>query len=642
MRTVRFLYDQLEGYRMVLLLSTTMAFLQVATELLAAFPLKFILDKVVDHRDPAGPWGPLISRFDSLGTEEGLHPNEAHTLIGVIAFSALLVVTLGLLGAAVSYIQLYAAKLVGYKVTARLRTRIFDRLLRLSIDWHGQMKTGDLVQRLTGNVADLEKLIIDGLVDMLAGLLMLVAMVAVMAAFNLPFTLLAIFIVPMLFVIVWNYTRRIKLTTQMALQASAQVANVATEDVRAITEVKAFTLEQRESSRFQQQVDKYRALGILAGKMEAQFRPIVGFVVALSTFTVIGVGSYVATGHTFRLLLLTIPAGTLTIGTLTIFLTYLKQLYQPMRDLSKLMYVGTNAASGAERIQNLLDEPEEVEAADMPMLIPSRQRLAGAIDYEGVVFGYLPNLPVLRGVDLHVEPGQKIALVGLSGSGKTTLVKLIPRFHLPWEGRILIDGSENQRYPLAMLRQNTSFVLQDSVLFEGTVRDNIAISKPGANDAEIVAAARKAQIHETIQGLPDGYNFRVSEQGKNFSAGQRQRLAIARAILRDAPILILDEPTANLDVEAEAEVMHAIGNLIQGRTVITISHRLTTLGHADCVAFLEQGQLVEQGDLGRLRYAGGPFEKLFEERNRHGPDPAADLDQGAHDGRPPLSMRAGP
>jgi ATP-binding cassette subfamily B protein len=638
MRTVRFLYEQLSGYRLVLLLSTAMAFLQVATDLLAAFPLKFILDKVIDHHDPEGPWGPLIGHFDSLGTRKGLRPNESHTLMAVIAFSSVLIVGLGLLGAAASYVQLYAAKLVGYKVTARLRTRIFDRVLRLSIDWHGQMKTGDLVQRLTGNVADLEKLIIDGLVDMLAGLLMLAAMVAVMAAFNLPFTLLSIFIVPMLFVIVWSYTRRIKVTTKMAAQAAAQVADVATEDIRAITEVKAFTLEQRESSHFQQHVDNYRALGLMAGKMEAQFRPIVGFVVAVSTFTVVGVGAFVATGHTFRLLLLTIPAGTLTIGTLTIFLTYVKQFYQPMRDLSKLMYVGSNAASGAERIQKLLDEPEEVEAVQAPTVIPSPKRLSGAIDYEGVFFGYLPSIPVIHGVDLHIEPGQKIALVGLSGSGKTTLVKLIPRFHLPWQGRILIDGIENQRYPLAALRQNTSFVLQDSVLFEGTIRENIAISKPDATDGEIVEAARKAQIHETIEGLPDGYDYRVREQGKNFSAGQRQRLAIARAVLRDAPILILDEPTANLDVEAEAEVMYAIGNLVEGRTVIMISHRLATLAPADMVAFLERGRVVEQGDFRTLRYAGGPFERLFEQRNRAGPEQTAELDSaGASESPPPLS-----
>jgi ATP-binding cassette subfamily B protein len=615
MRTVRFLYEQLRGYRLVLVLSTAMAFLQVAADLLAAFPLKFILDKVLNHKDPGWPMSGLVAHFDSLGTREGLHSHETYTLMAVIAGSAVLIVILGLIGAAASYVQLYAAKLVGFKVSGRLRTRVFERILRLSVDWHGQMKTGDLVQRLTGNVADLEKLIIDGLVDMMAGILTLVAMVAVMAAFNWQFTLLSIFVVPMLFVIVWSYTKRIKVNTRMAAQAAAQVANVATEDIRAIHEVKAFTLEQAASSHFEQNVDTYRNWGLLAGKLEAQFRPIVAFVVTLSTFTVVGVGSYVATGHSFQIAWLLIPAGTLTIGTLTVFLTYIKQLYQPMRDLSKLMYVGSNAASGAERIQNLLDEPEEVEATVEPVVIPPSARLVGAIDYENVVFGYSPGIPVLRGIDLHIEAGQKLALVGLSGSGKTTLVKLIPRFHVPWEGRILIDGVENQRYPLAVVRKNTSFVLQDSVLFEGTIRDNIAIGRPDASDGQIVAAARQGQIDDFIQSLPGAYDFHVREQGKNFSAGQRQRLAIARAVLRDAPILIMDEPTANLDVEAEAEVMYAIRQLVEGRTVIMISHRLSTLGQVDRIAFLKSGRLVEQGDYETLRYAGGPFARLFQERS---------------------------
>jgi ATP-binding cassette subfamily B protein len=632
MNTIVFLYRQLRGYRLVLVLSIVMAFAQVGVDILSAFPLKFILDKVVDHREPGWPWGPLIGRFDWLGTREGLRPSEAHTVLAVIAFAALLIVVLGAVGALVGYVQISAARSVGYHVTARLRRAAFDRLLRLSLDWHGRMRTGDLVQRLTGNVADLEKLIIDGLVDLLAGLLTLLGMVAVMAAFNWQFTLLAVFVVPAMFLIVWNYTRRIKTTTKLAARAAAKFADVATDDVRAIAEVKAFTLEERESRHFGRYVDGYRSLGLLAGRLEAEFQPLVALVLAVSTVTIVGVGALVATGHTFRLLFLVVPAGALTVGTLTVFLTYVKQLYQPMRNLSKLMYVATNAASAAERVEELLEAPQEEDEEEPPgdgasptVVLASRRR--GAVTYEGVVFGYLPGKAVIKGVDLRVEPGEKVALVGLSGSGKTTLVRLIPRFHVPWEGSVLIDGIDNRRYPLLDLRRNIAVVFQDSVLFEGTIRDNIAIGRPDASDREIVLAARRAQIHETIERLEGGYASMVAEQGRNLSSGERQRVAIARAILRDAPILILDEPTANLDAEAEAEVMRAVDTLIQGRTVITISHRLSSIGRVDRIVVMEGGRLVEEGDLATLREGHGPFARLYRQQFRYAPDgpAAADL-----------------
>jgi ATP-binding cassette subfamily B protein len=621
MSTAAFIFRELKGYRLILLLSMGMAIVQAGADILTAFPLKFILDKVIDHREPGWPWSVGIGLFQHLGSRDGLRPSEEQSQLAVIAFSAVLIILLGLISGLVSYVQLYAASLVGHNVSARLRRSVFDHVLRLSLDWHGRKKSGDLVQRLTGNVVDLEKLVIDGLVDLLAGFLAIVGMMAVMLALNWRFTLLSILIVPALFLVVWSYTRRIKIATKKAAQAAGQVADVATEDIRAITEVKAFTMERREAEHFKTYVDRYRAGGLKAGRLQAEFRPIVAFVLALSTFTIVGVGSYVATGHTFRLWVLAIPAGTLTIGTLTVFLAYVKQLYQPMRDLSKLMYMATNAASAAERIQELLNQrPEVLEA---PTVLPAPSRLRGGIEFSHVVFGYLPGRTVIKGVDLHIEAGEKLALVGLSGSGKTTLVKLIPRFHEPWEGVVRVGGIDNRAYSLTLLRQNISLVLQDSVLFEGTIRDNIAIGRPDASDRDIVVAARKAHMHETIMGLPDHYETHVREQGKNFSSGQRQRLAIARAILRDAPILILDEPTASLDVEAEAEVMQAVDKLLHGRTVIMISHRLSTLGHVNRIAVLDDGRLVEHGHFSTLVNASGVFARLFEEQGRYRPDGAS-------------------
>jgi ABC-type multidrug transport system fused ATPase/permease subunit len=257
------------------------------------------------------------------------------------------------------------------------------------------------------------------------------------------------------------------------------------------------------------------------------------------------------------------------------------------------------------------------------------KKLRGDITFENVVFSYVEGVPVLKRIDLHIPAGRRVALVGYSGSGKTTLAKLIPRFYDIQHGTIKIDGVDNRTYPLHVLRQNISLMLQDSVLFEGTVRENLEIGRPGASLDDIIAAAKQAHIHNEILNLPHGYDTIVREQGNNFSAGQRQRLAIARAILRDTPILILDEPTANLDVEAEAQVMRALETLIVGRTVLMISHRLSTLGHIDEIIVLHKGRIVERGTYGELKRAGGLFAYLLAEQNRYNLDRSDDQVRGA-------------
>jgi len=286
-----------------------------------------------------------------------------------------------------------------------------------------------------------------------------------------------------------------------------------------------------------------------------------------------------------------------------------------MRDLSKLANLASTAGSGAERIQEVLDQAPEVIESSAPYNGPTKLR--GDIAFENVYFGYMPGRPVLKGINLHIPVGKKVALVGLSGGGKTTLVKLIPRFYEIQQGAVKIDGVDNRQYPLAILRQNVSMVLQDSVLFEGTIRENIEIGRPGASMEDIVDAAKKANIHDSIVTLLGGYDRMVREQGKDLSGGQRQRMAIARAILRDAPILILDEPTAALDVESEAEVMHALDKLVVGRTVLMISHRLSTLGNVDEIIVLKDGRIVEQGNYKDLKSRGGIFASLLEEQNRY-------------------------
>src|SRR6266516_2580720 len=585
---VKFLHQNMKGLRALVVLAAVITVLQVSCDIAAAFPLKFIPSKVQNPgNDPACLFpflNPIESWFDIPQIDPTLQPDphfapgfpvEAqcpidpndprgrivlvrHTTLGVIVFSLLLLIIFGLLSALLAFVDLYLAAYIGQMLTARLRNHLFDHLERLSLDWHSKQQKGDLVQRITGNITDIEKMVTDGLVD--------------------------------------------------------------TEDINALILIKVFTREKLEARRFGAYVDKNKRARLRAGWLQAQFTPLVTLLVILGTATIIGVGGYVASGYAFNIGPLFIDAYSVDVGTLILFLTFLKLLYQPMRDLSKLATLASTAASGAERIQEVMDQAPELKESPLPGPYSGPQRFQGEITFENVVMGYLPGMPVLQGINRHISPGKRIGLVGLTGGGKTTLVSLIPRFYDIEQGTIKIDGVDTRLYPLDVLRQNVSMVLQDSLLFEGTITENIAFGRPGASIEQIVEAAKKANIHEMIESLPGGYETHVSEQGQNFSAGQRQRVAIARAILRDAPILILDEPTAALDVEAEAEVMRALSALIVGRTVLTISHRLSTVGNVDEILFLHDWQIVEQGTFRQLKQKKGLFAKLVDEQNRYNPD----------------------
>jgi ABC-type multidrug transport system fused ATPase/permease subunit len=654
----KFLYRNLKGYRFLIFIAIAVLILQVGADLLAAMPLKWIPSKVSNPgSDPACTFSflnPALDMFDksifdpSLKQIDPQHLNVQlpdkqppllpcpitstttqtttvqlthHSVNGVIIFSALWLILFGLVSALLAYIALYLASFIAQNLTVRLRRQLFEHLQRLSLDWHGKQKKGDLVQRVTGDIANIEKLVTDGLVDLLASGMILVGVTIIMFFISPQYTLLAVAIAPVLFIIVLGYTKGIKAATKKAAKAAGQVANVANEDIGAITVLKAFTLEEREALRFKRYVGKNREAGMRAGSLQAQFTPLVSILGVLVTAIIIGVGGYVAASNAVSLGFFSIGADTVDVGTLILFLVYVKMWYQPMRDLSKLANLASSAGSGAERIQEVLDQAPEVIETTAPYYGP--QKLKGDIIFERVNFGYMPGRPVLKGINLHIPIGKKVALVGLSGGGKTTLIKLIARLYEIQQGLVKIDGVDNRLYPLAILRQNVSLVLQDNILFEGTIHENIEIGKPGASLEEIIDAAKKAYIHDTIMSFPGGYETEVREQGKNFSGGQRQRLAIARAVLRDAPILILDEPTAALDVEAEAEVMHALDKLVVGRTVLMISHRLSTLGNVDQIIVLKEGVIAEQGTFKELKRKGGVFATLLDEQNRYNMDRAA-------------------
>src|SRR5215471_8320558 len=551
----KFLNRNLKGYRLLVLLAVIITVIQVFVQIGMAFPIKFIPSKVQNPgNDPSCMFpflNPILDQFDIPQIAPELQPlapgqppqppeltqcpvspsdvnpvlmTSHHTVIGVIVFSVVMLLVFAAINAGLIYLDLYLAARVGQNLTARLRNMIFDHLQRLSLDWHGKQKKGDLVNRITGNISDIEKLVTDGLIDLLGGILTLVGVITVMLLLSPTYTLISMTIIPALFLMTYTYTRNIKAATKLQAKATGQVSDVATEDINALTVIKVFTREEKEAVRFGAYVDTTRRAGLRAGGLQAQFTPLVGFLIALGTAAVLGVGGYVAADNTFNLGLFTVQPLSVDIGLLVLFMTFLNLLYQPMRDLSKLTTLAGAATSGAERIQEVLDQAPEVLESTVPYYGPARLR--GDLTFDNVIFGYTPERPVLKGINLHIPVGKKVALVGLSGGGKTTLVKLIPRFYEVTHGSIRIDGVDNRSYPLSVLRQNVSMVLQDSVLFEGTIADNISIGRPGASPQEVMDAARKANVHDVIISELGGYQRLVREQGEDLSGGQRQRIAI--------------------------------------------------------------------------------------------------------------------
>src|SRR5438128_165860 len=452
----KFLFRNMKGLRGLVVLAVIITVLQVSSEIFAAFPLKFIPSKVQNNGndpkclfpflDPIESWFDIPQLDPSLQPDPNLpanpppeaqcpvNPNDVHAQVvlvshstnGVIVFSVLMLIIFGLLSALLAFLDLFLAAHIGQQLTARLRNQLFDHLQRLSLDWHGKQKKGDLVQRVTGNIADIEKLVTDALVDLLGGLLTLLGVGIAMYFLSPQYTLRALAIAPALFMTVIGYTKNIKLAAKRAAKATGQVSDVATEDINALTVIKVFTREEKEALRFGDYVDKNRVAGLRAGGLQAQFTPIVTFLVILGTATVLGVGGFVAAGNAFNIGFFTIPPSNVDIGTLVLFLVFLKLLYQPMRDLSKLAALASTASSGAERIQEVLDQAPEVIDSQVPYLGPTKLR--GDITFDNVVFGYTPDSTVLKGINLHLPQGRKVALVGLSGGGKTTLIKLIPSF----------------------------------------------------------------------------------------------------------------------------------------------------------------------------------------------------------------------
>jgi len=566
------------------------------TDLLEPWPLKVVFDYVFGSKRMPD-W--LASLVGFIGTDR----------FAILNFAVLAVIVIALFGAVSSYFEKYLTTSVGQWVMHDLRRVLYSHIQRLSLSYHDQKRTGDLISRVTSDIDAVQSLISNVLLGMVVNVLTLVGMVLVMFYLNWQFTLIALAVAPGLFWVVYHYTRRIKQASRAVRRKEGDVVSVLEEVLSSIRVVKAFAREDYEQERFEKESLESVERALEARSVKAKLAPLVEVIVACGTCLVLWYGA--------RLVI----SGGLTSGELLVFLLYLGKMYKPMRELSKMTDTISKADVGWERIREVLENEMQVRDVRGAKAAP---RLKGEIEFDKVSFSYDGNGRVLQDLSLKIEPGQVAALVGPTGAGKTTIVSLLPRFYDQTSGLIKIDGYDIRRFKIKSLRQQMSFVLQEALLFRATVAQNIAYGKPEAMRWEIKRAAELSNAAEFIDRMPDGYETMIGERGVTLSGGQRQRITIARAIIRNAPMLILDEPSAGLDSASEKLVFDALANLMRGKTSIVIAHRLATVRRADIIFVIDKGHVVESGTHEELLAQGGLYSQLYELQFKGEEEPASE------------------
>jgi ATP-binding cassette subfamily B protein len=574
-RIARRFWPHLRKERRLIATSLLALFAEVGLRLLEPWPLKFVFDSVLASKPGQNSSGvPLIDRLD---------PST------LLIAAAVAVVAITALRALASYFNTVGFAMLGNRVLTRVRSELYAHMQRLSLSFHTKARGGDLVVRVISDVSQLKDVAVTALLPMVAHALILLGMVGLMLWLNWQLTLLALVTVPLFWLSTLRLSKRIQDAARKQRKREGAMAATASESLGAIKVVQALSLEKTLSAAFFSQNKESLKQDAKASKLSASLERTVDVLIAISTGLVLWYGATL------------VMSKSLTPGDLLVFLTYLKNAFKPVRDFAKYTGRLAKATAAGERVLDLLEREPDVR--DLPNAIPA-PGLRGAVAFENVSFEYEPGRPVLRGINLDVEPGGHVALVGASGNGKSTLVGMILRLYDPSRGSVKIDGRDIREYTLDSLRAQISVVMQDTILFAASARDNIAYGAPNATDEEIIAAARLANAHDFIEALPEGFDTVLGERGATLSNGQRQRIAIARAAIRHAPILILDEPTTGLDEENEHAVMEALQRLMVGRTTFLITHKLAHAQLADKVMVLENGRIVEQGRYDELLHSG--------------------------------------
>src|SRR6202451_78874 len=576
--------ELLRPYRSSLAIILTAMVVQSAMTLAAPWPLKIILDNVVVGRR-LDPWmarllNPLL-----------IHGHREH-LAMLAAFAVLII---AIFNATASYLANYFTESVGQWVANDLRMRTYHHLQYLSLRYYDTHQSGVLLSTITADVLTIQNFASSATLGIVVDMITILGMLVIMFFMNWDFTLIAVAVTPLMLLLASRFKKAVKKSTHEVRKQQSNIVAVVQQDLESIRVVKAFGRQELEQEALGAVSRATVAAALKAREVKALLSPIVTVIVSFCVAFVLWRGS------------LLILAKGMTAGELTVFLSSLASFFKPVKDLASMNNSIAQTAVAVERIRTILDAdailPEKPDARE--------QAIRGEIVFDHVAFAYDESSPVLRDVSFSVKPGQMIGVVGPTGGGKSTIMSLITRFYDPSAGKVLVDDIDVRDYRLQGLRDQIGYVLQETVLFRGSVRDNIAYGRAGATDEEIVEAAKLANADEFISRMPHGYQPFVCDRGDTLSGGQRQRIGIRRAIIRNNPILILDEPTAALDTESERLVIEALERLMKGRTVLTMAHRLSTIRDADKIIVLKGGVVAEQGTHDQLLALGGTYAELY-------------------------------
>jgi ATP-binding cassette subfamily B protein/subfamily B ATP-binding cassette protein MsbA len=578
-----------------------------AVSLAQPWPVKILVDNVLGDR-------PRPAALDDL---QRLLPGP-DTPAGLIVWLA--VATLLIFGAAtlLEMVSTVVATRVGQRMTWDLGSAVFGHLQRLSLVFHGRRPVGDTIARVTGDTFGAETLFRAVLTPVLQAIVTLVAMFAIMWALSPPLTLLALCVVPFQLGAIWIFGRPMRRRSRERLDIEGRLMSQVQQNLNAVPAVQAFTREDLEHRHFAQQADSTVRAYVRETRASMWFKLFAGAATAVGTAGIMYLGARYAV------------AGQVTAGTIIVFLAYLASLYEPLDSIAYTASTYQICAAQTDRVLELMQTRPDVEDAPDARAI---ERARGHVAYRAVTFAYEPGTPVLEDVSLEARPGEVVAIVGRTGAGKTTLVNLLMRFFDPQQGQLTLDGHDLRSLRVADLRRQVAMVLQEPFIFPLSVADNIAYGRQEASREEVVDAARAANAHDFVSALPEGYDTVVGERGATLSGGEKQRLSIARAFVKDAPILVLDEPTSALDAKTEAALLDALSRLSRNRTSFIIAHRLSTIRDADRIVVLDEGRVVEQGGHQELLAARGAYASLYAQQTDLTRHEDGDEGGGGHAGR---------
>jgi ABC-type multidrug transport system fused ATPase/permease subunit len=507
---------------------------------------------------------------------------------------------------AAQYAQNYLLEWLFGRMEYDLRSDIFDHLQVLSLRYFADKEAGSIVSRATNDIDKISELISSGIITGMADMLTLVGIIAVMFSLNLELSLISFSMIPLMLVWVIVWGKRVRTVYRETRKTIASVSAQMEESVSGIKEIQTFSKEDDTRKTFEQINETNMAANVEAGRVMSVFFPTVAFFASLGQAIVLWFGGA------------SVISGALTVGTLFVFMSYITRFFQPIQELSNIWNSVQSALAASERVFDIIDTPVEiVDAPDAYELGPVK----GKIIYDHMTFGYQKDQPVLKDIDLVVEHNTTVAFVGPTGVGKTTMINLLYRFYDPTEGSITVDGHDLRKVKIESLRRQIGIVLQDPFLFSGTIMDNIRYSRPTASDEEVIEVSKAIGAHEFINRLPEGYQTEVMERGSRLSVGQRQLVSLARALLANPRILIMDEATSSIDAYTELLIQNAMNRTLKGRTAIVIAHRLSTVRNADMIVVLEGGRIVEKGKHEELLKEGGLYEQLYELQFKPEPEP---------------------